>query len=212
MRWTRAFWILLACGATAGWAAAGCDGALAISWDDDDAGDDDAGDDDAGDDDAGDDDAGDDDAGDDDGEPDFSHLEGRYAYFLDFGEIAEQAGNTDCEAPYVLVGPNVTGTTQQLCEACDHIFELSHNPDPMEQVEDCIGQVGYDAGPYERLYGFEWVSDDEFYVWRNFGDVESPLEEYGWGEVTGDSFWFESDVDENWWVNTYAEGEGVFGD
>jgi hypothetical protein len=212
MQPTRSLWMLLCLLATAALTGWGCDGGLSISWDDDDdAGDDDAGDDDAGDDDAGDDDAGDDDAGDDDTEPDFSHIEGSYLYFLDFGDMAEGMGYTDCVAPYTLAGPNVTGSTQHLCEACDHIFQLSHNPDPFEEVDDCVSQMGYEGGSYERLYGFEWVTDAEFYLWRNFGDVDAELEDYGWGAFEDAEFWFDSDLSENVWVNTWSEGDGIFG-
>ena len=179
---------------------------------DDDAGDDDAGDDDAGDDDGGDDDAGDDDGGDDDTEPDLSHLSGEYHFFLDFGEGAESQGYGDCEAPYEMAGDEVTGEAQALCEVCDRIYQVNHKPDPPELVQECISQVGYDSESYERLYGLELVTDSEFYLWRNFGDVGNELEPYGWGELDGAEFWFESDPSENWWVTTWADGGGVFGE
>ena len=151
-------------------------------------------------------------ADDDDSEPDMSYWDGTRTVFVDFADYAEEYWEVvDCEAPYDLVGPNVTGQYQSLCPLCWSIFQLSHNPDPLEEVEACVTQVYWEASSFERLYGIQMLDDTTFALWRNFGNLDAPLEEYGTGEIDGDTFWYTTDASDYGWYSYWAEGTGTFG-
>ena len=204
------------CLATSG----GCPGSLIVETDhaepdDDDTGsdDDDTSSDDDDDDDTSSDD--DDDTTDDDDDtagPDMTYWDGGRTVHIDFAEYAEDNWDVfDCEAPYDLVGPNVTGQYQSLCPLCWHIFQLSHNPDPIEDVEACVSQAYWEATSFERLYGIQMLDDTAFVLWRNYGNLDAALEEYGTGEVDGDTFWFTTEATDYGWYSYWAEGQGTFG-
>ncbi len=164
---------------------------------------------------ADDDDSGDDDTtdpGDDDSEPLMATWDGSRTVYIDFSDHAEDYwGKVDCEAPYDQAGPNVTGVHQDLCPLCWHIFQVSHVPAPANEVEQCISQVYWETVAYERLYGIQMLDDTAFVLWRNFGNLDAPLEEYGSGVLEGDSFTWISDVSDYQWYTYWAEGAGTFG-
>jgi len=149
---------------------------------------------------------------DDDTTPDTSTLQGTRVVHLDFSSWAEDSwGLLDCLAPYALHGPAVTADYQDLCEACDLIYRLTHEPDPPEAVESCVSQAYWETATFERLYGLEMTTDTEFVLWRNVGQVDAPLQEYGSGWIDGASLGFVSDTEDHEWYSYWAEGEGTFG-
>ncbi len=203
-------------GAVLLWIVGACTGSLIVDTDhadpDDDAGDDDsaaADDDDSA---ADDDDTTGDDDDDDTTGPDLGYWDGRRTVTIDFADYAEEHwGVQDCEAPYALVGPNVTGQYQSLCPLCWYIFQLSHNPDPISEVEACVSQVYWETNSFERLYGIQMIDDTSFVLWRNYGNLDASLEEYGTGGIDGDTFWYTTDPEDYGWYSYWAEGEGTFG-
>lgn len=154
----------------------------------------------------------DDDVADDDASLDMSTLDGTRVVFLDFADWAEDSwGLTDCIAPYSLQGPSVTDEYHDLCSACDHIYRLTLEPDPAEAVESCISQAYWETTTFEQLYGLQMISETEFVLWRNSGQVDAQLREYGTGTLTHSSLWFASDTEDHEWYSYWTEGEGTFG-
>ncbi len=184
----------------------GCSASLVLS-DDDDVGDDDTSDDDASDDDASDD---DDDTGDDD-VVDMSYWSSDFAYVLDWSPEAEEYWDVvDCEAPYSLEGPEVTAQHQDLCPSCDHVYQLSFVPNPLQQVEACYEGTDFQPDPFDRYVGLQLVPPNEIIVWRNWEEQPSQLEQYAWGALNGGEFWFDSDVDEWEYLSRWAYCDGWF--
>lgn len=94
---------------------------------------------------------------------------------IDWSPEEEADGHFDCLAEWRAQGPETTLDDDNLCTACDHIWEISMIAQP--GAEECLQQgTGIDVpGSYVRKVGFELSDSVDFLVWRTTFAVQEPL-------------------------------------
>jgi hypothetical protein len=94
---------------------------------------------------------------------------------IDWSPEEEADGHFDCLAEWRAQGAETTLDDDNLCTACDHIWEINMVAQP--GADECLQQgTGIDVpGSYVRKVGFELSESIDFLVWRTAFSVQAPL-------------------------------------
>ena len=124
---------------------------------------------------------------DDDGPPplDYSAFEGVEFVNIDWDQEAWPQGVDDCRADWHALGNETTGSDQELCPSCAHIWtvQLSY----LGTEEDCLQGTALPLPSDISLhFGFEFLAElpSLFTVWRGTGD--GAMIEVGIGAIDAD--------------------------
>ena len=155
---------------------------------------------------------------DDDAAPDidFSTYTGFEFINIDWDQQTRPGGVEDCieVAGWDVTGDETTVDDQTRCPSCTHIWTLTYLRSVL--LPNCLESTDLEpeTGVQHKL-GFEFETDQDFAVWRSFGDPDNPLQLVGRGALREDAShtWSggaDDRFDDQANLEYYFSGEGDF--